>query len=488
MPTLPRATSQQPLSTRSPNIKVDSGSYRMAGEGISKIGQAVSAVGQKFKDLQNLQEYTSASTESKRRLRELEEKAQNDPDIYTMENRYKQDIQKVKEDALKMISDRETQIRFSDELESFAQTKEFNIRSISRAKQVDRSKSTLINDLDQSKLDFYDASSPLERKQLADQTKARLDEYARLGVISEEVAATQKIAWDNEVRIGQVDHDAAINPQLAKDNIEKGVYDLTPKEKEEALNGVAALVKKRKERQEVDRYRNYNVNEENLVKDIVAGKVTVSAIDKLELLGSIGAPEGISKEFAVAARRAITSSGAENPVEVFEDYNELLDEFVNLKIDKKKQRTKKSLEDLASFRVKVLDKYSKGTITATQMTNFLEDTAKAYNDKLDDKAEEDLKASDPTPWWQVYRWTEQYSEDLKAARARISNDMLQRIKGGEDPQEAAAASIEQEKLNTNDLYRLFKNAKPGETIDTPAGPVKFLRFAEDGEPMIEVAQ
>ncbi len=486
MPTLPRATSQQTLNNRSPNVKKDSAAYRVPGESIAQLGQAVSTVGQKFKDLQNLQEYTTASTEGKRRLRELEEKAQQDPDIYTMDTRYKEEIQKVRNDALKMVSDVETQTRFAEEFDNFAQTKEFNIRSISRTKQVDKAKSSLINDIDQSKLDFYGASSPLERKQLADQTKSRLDEYARLGVISEEDATKQKIAWENEVRIGQVSYDASINPELAKDNIEKGVYTLNPKEKEEALNEVASLVKKRQERKEVDLFRSYNANEEKVVQDILAGNKTVSEIDRLELLGSIGASEGISKEFAVAARRAITSSGSENPEQVFNDYNDLLDDFVSLKIDKNKKRTKSSLEDLMKFRVKVMDKYSKGSITAAQMNDFLGDISKAYGEKLDERAKEDLKASDPTPWHVLYDWTKNFSsDDLKASRARIASEMMSRIRGGEDPHEAVRSSIESEKLNTNELYRIFKNAKPGETIDTPAGPVKFVRFAEDGEPIIE---
>ena len=97
-------------------------------------------------------------------------------------------------------------------MENFARTKEFNIRSISRTKQVDRAKATLLNDLDQSKRDFYNAASPLERQQLQDSVGARLDNFASLGVIKKEKAAELKLAWNNEVRLGQVNHDAAINP------------------------------------------------------------------------------------------------------------------------------------------------------------------------------------------------------------------------------------------------------------------------------------
>jgi len=485
MPKIPQATSKQALSGKAPSVKVSPGSFAVTGQAIEKAGKALSVVSARFKDLQNLEEYTSGMTGAKRALKDLEVKAAADPDIYTMDQRYSQEINKIKANAAKGISDRETQIRFGVELDNFSRTKEFNIRTISRGKQIDRSKATLLNDMDQSRQDYYDASSPLERKQLSNQVEFRLSEHARLGVITEKSAAETKKAWDDDVRIGQVSYDASIDPALAKKNIEDGAYKLNAKEKEEALNEVAALVKKREARKEVDLFRGFNANEENVVNQIEDLKV--SDIDRLELMGSIGSPNGISKKFAVVARRAITSAKAENPTVDVGKYNEILDEFVNLKVIKKnkKKRTVSSLEDIMKFRVKVMSSYADGDILQGQMQTFLKDVSQVYADKLTDKAEENLKLADPAPWFDIFDWTKNYSDDLPAARMRIAESMLEKIEGGKDPQEAATLAIDEEKLNSNEMYRLYKGKKKGDPIETPAGTVIFDGLDEDGEPMIK---
>lgn len=488
MAKLPTATSQATLTSKSPGVKVDASEFGRTGKAISKIGEAVSQSAKKFKDLQNLQEYTSASTDAKRKMAELEVQAQNDEDIYTMDERYGRELQKIKDDALNQISDRETQLRFGAELDNLARTKEFNIRSISRTKQVDRSKASLLNDLDQSKRDFYNAGSGLERQQLQDSVMARLDNFASLGVIKKEKAFELGKAWKDEVRLGQVMHDAALNPEMAKDNIEKGVYKLSPEEKEEALNDVADLIKKRKTRQEVALFRGFNKNETDIANAIIDGQMSVADLDQLELLGAIGDSRGISKDFATVARRAIKSDKAEDPTVDVDSYNDILDDFVALKVDKKKKRTKASLEDLMRFRVKVMNKYADGDITSAQMSRFLQDVSQVYSDKLDEKTKENVDLADPTPWYKVYRWTDEYANKVKESRTRIAEKMMEKIEGGMPSSQAADEAIEEEKGQNNPLFNLFKDAKPGDIVDTPAGPVRFIKTAPDGEPMIEAVQ
>jgi len=284
---IPQATSKQTLSGKAPNIKVAPGSFAITGKAITQAGKAISATAARFKDLQNLEEYTAASTTSKIRLEEIAQRAQQDEDIYTIEERYSQEIQKTKSEVLKTISDRESQIRFGAEFDIMAKTKSFNVRSIARGKQIDKSKATLLEDLDQSENDFYGASSPLERKQLSDGVKFRLDEYARLGVVSAESAAEQKKAWDDNVRIGQVSFDANIDPDFAKKNVEDGVYKLNPKEKQEALETINKLSDKKKKEADAIKKAAQDKNMSDAVKTYLTEGLSTDQVNDLLISGQI---------------------------------------------------------------------------------------------------------------------------------------------------------------------------------------------------------
>jgi len=487
MPRLPQTLSRQTLSPRSPNVRVNPQSFASQGRAIEKVGKVVNETAQRFRDLRNLEEYTSSMTEAKRAMQEVQLRAQQDDDIYSIHERYSQELQEIKNNAMEGISDRETQIRFGAELDSLMTTSDFNIRSIEKEKQIDRSKATLLNDIDQSKRDYYNASSPLERQQMRDQVHFRLDEFARLGVISEETAAKNKIAWDDDVRIGQVYHDAALDPEFARENVENGAYDLNAAEKEEALNEIADLVKKRKQRQEVALFRDFNKTEQGVMEAILADKMTVADLDKLELLGEAGVQGGISKDFATVARRAIKSAEAENPKIDLKTYANLLDELKNLAIDPKTDATEATLKDLMKFRVNVLNAYSKGEITESQATNhFLKKAANALADKLDEAVEKDLKENDPTPLIKIYSWTDQYEEDKKEARARIFMEMEQRVLQGQDRKTAVEDSIrhEQERRNPDRAQyeigdtRTNRNGVKGEVVD----------FDDNGDPIWKVVR
>lgn len=287
MPRLPIATSQQTITQKSPNIKVDPSSFGARGRAIEKVGAVISETAKKFKDLQNLEEYTSSMTFAKKEMQDIQVKAENDEDIYTIHQRYSQEIQKVKDRALERISDRETQIRFGAELDAMVLTSDFKVRSIARSKQIDRARGTLLNDIDQSKRDYYNAATPLDRKILQDQVHNRLSEFARLGVINEEAATKHRIAWDNEVRIGQVSYDASINPQMAKDNINAGVYKLNAKEKAEELDKIEKLIDKKEKEAEEALKEAQKENMNGAVKQYLTDTLTLDDVNELFITGKI---------------------------------------------------------------------------------------------------------------------------------------------------------------------------------------------------------
>lgn len=487
MPKIPRAASTQELTTKAPSTKVDIASYAGTGDAIARVGAAVQEVNQKFTDLRNLEEYTRASTTAKKDLSDLENQASQDDDIYTISERYAENIQKVKDNAVDMISDQETKMRFKAEMDLYAQTKQFNINAIARDKQVSQAKGTLLNDMEQAKTDYFNASSPLERAQLMDSTIERINEYTRLGVIDPEMQAKTVKAFKDEVRIGQVHYDMSIDPDLAKANVDAGVYDLNPKEKEEALNDIAAFIKKKQTREEVDLFKSYNVNEQNTAKLLLepGSNMKETDIDRLELLGKIGAPGGISPGFAEVARRTLKSSQTENPTFDIMAYSDLLDQFKSLGI-KDDDSTKASLEDLIKFRSQVMRTYSDGKIAKSDATAFLEKVANSYADKIDSpNSNMGLLGVALGPIYWIYAWAQGNNKEAKEARARVARESFQRINAGEDPRKAVDASIDNEKVRTNENYQRYKDFAVGSIIDTPNGQYKLLGFDTDGEPLVE---
>ena len=103
MPKIPQYQRERRLTTEAPSTQVNAQSFTAQGENIAQIGRALSAVGQRFEELQDIDQLTKAETDAKKRIMELKTQMSQDPDIWTASGRAKEQLRKIGEDTSKGI-------------------------------------------------------------------------------------------------------------------------------------------------------------------------------------------------------------------------------------------------------------------------------------------------------------------------------------------------------------------------------------------------
>lgn len=253
MAKIPEYESQTSLTTRPAANRQDPADAGQSGRNLQALGNRFLEISDKFSQLRDLQQVTDASTEANRQLNDIYLKAQQDPDIWNPQ-KYQREIQRVRDTVGKNIFDAEARLRFQSQFESAAGSTYFNIQKDARSKQVDASKASLVNALDQYEKQYTASGTDQEKKMIRTNMETLLDQYATAGVVSREDVATKKIALRKNLVMSEVKSDLA-KAALGEADIDQVIAKLESGQYENAIGEQLDSTEKLELRDLADRYK-----------------------------------------------------------------------------------------------------------------------------------------------------------------------------------------------------------------------------------------
>lgn len=429
MPQIPQYQRSAKLTTQAPSAQRSESFAGQGGRSIQAMGQALGAVAERMQTIRDMKQLTEAESFANKRLNELQLKAQEDSDIDTMDIRYREEAKKIKEKALSYIDDRLLRERYTKNINFDIESTMLNVEKLQRKRQITATQTNIFDASDQYEQRYLTATNPEERKFYLDKMKELFNKGAAIGVFTPNQARNYKEDYESAWLENRVAKSAEVNPEATIEELkkgEKGAYkDLTPSQRQEFLDYALEIQKKQKEIQELNLKLTQDKTEVELSEKAIKGALTEEDINKAEVKGQIGAPGGITKDFATSLRRLRKSQKAVSPSVKAETFNSLTSDFAKLGIGKYGEATKNKLKNIASFRKAVMDARGRGEITDSVTQRWLKETAIAWNTQLEEKAIEQYKKV--KKGMDVFNWFQErfYEKDrIDEIKARLGQELL----------------------------------------------------------------
>ncbi len=227
MAKIPKLESTGKLTPLSPSIRISGGAG--AGKGLQDIGKVISTTALAFQKIAVENEATTADTESRRRLKELEIEATTSEDLNPQI--FEQRIQAIKQETSAGMKLPLARSKFQQQFDRNSLISGFNIKRTLNSRQVDRSVATLNDNLDAQKFEFINAGSEVEKNKIILDMNSKIDERVRLGVLTAVQGGKLKKGTLKNWSQASIRSAIATNPEVAKKDITDGVFgDLTADE------------------------------------------------------------------------------------------------------------------------------------------------------------------------------------------------------------------------------------------------------------------
>ena len=251
MPNVPRRTAQINLTRQTPEIRInpkieglEGRNLQIAGQSIQQVANTANDINDRFKAVENFNQYTDASLKTNKFFTNLKDQASQDNNLDDYENRYSQEINHFREEAIKGIKDQKTQTKFLSSFEQSALSTQAQIKNTYRKKLIDNQKVALSEQIDLLKESYYNSEGNA-LNQTKEAIKDALTVNSKMGIISREDAFDELKKIESTLEVDRAKRHAELNPDATLEAIEKGVYDFpSPDAKQEAIN-FANEVKKR---------------------------------------------------------------------------------------------------------------------------------------------------------------------------------------------------------------------------------------------------
>ena len=254
MPQIPQFTGKRELSVESPNVKVNASDFGVKGkvgaegEALSKVGNTLMQIGEKFQEIKDENEFTSAQVTSAKRLNDVYLKAQNNPDIWNAGKTAEEDMTKIADESSAKIGNQLVKNKFMASFEMDKMSTSNKINTLLRTKQLDSVSASALEFLDSKEQSLYTALSGNEQEIIKAEMKSKIDEMVTLGAWEKEKAYKEWAKRESDMRTGQVDHDADIDLKGTLEELkkgEKGMYpDLTPDERSKRIDSVGMKIRR----------------------------------------------------------------------------------------------------------------------------------------------------------------------------------------------------------------------------------------------------
>ncbi len=499
MAKIPTEQSTAQITTQAGRVRQGQGvfSSKVAQE-TQKIGDAITAVAQKFEDARALSEKAKADTEGQRRFRALQvlsETSENQDPAF-----YQNQISKIREDTSKLITQPKARAEYQRDFDRDAVLFDFSIQKTLRNRIASEGVANINENTAQLRDNFINGSPEI---QVVAETKADmlLDGAVRNGFITSKEAQIKKADRNKEWQLARIDADIERDASQAIEDLQAGEDGIYADVDAGDRNTKLASANTKLNRDKAIANRNVEVKQEQAESDmaisILDEKVTENDVNQAELLGQVGAVGGISKDFAAAARRAVKSAASVDAKTKGDMFNRLQDEFVALNIKVKTRKgvkkfsTKANVRDIAKFRTNVIEAYNEGSIEPAVGRNWLVAVSnvfdKALNKEVKKEFKEDLESEKidtiQNLWSKISFWSDEFADDKAEVKARLGQEFMGRLMNTEqDGDEIVDDLIVKEQKNKNPNRALYKI---DQTINTPLGPAKVIGFDGDGEPIVD---
>ena len=353
-PTKP--TGPTPVTLARPDIpQADIASVRRPGEDLAAIGAATAKVAQYLQRVADIQKVTSRETELSRQIRDIQQRAENDPNLDKGQD-YLDEINALREGVSEGITDPATRLQFQSRINQSADIANLNIQNTFRAKLVDKSKTDLNDFVDEAREAYFDAGNRNQRVAIKKSALDRIDLMATTGVISKEAALGRKLTLTAEWADLELKRDLQRAPELAERKMALGYYDLNAKQKINAKAKIEEAKKKAEKERDKALLEGQHEVEGATAAELLSGQLTEEKLETLEL------QTGISPEMANVMFAVKISPETVNAVTDDAKYIKLFNKLFSYKDD--------DFEAIKKHRIEILATHALGDLTQKD-TNFL---------------------------------------------------------------------------------------------------------------------
>lgn len=470
MARIPTVISRAEITPRAPAVRRPVAAARRVGEEIVAAGKTLENIGAMYERARDLNQYTKAGTEIDKRLLEIKGKAANTPinsteDFDNIVKTSKEGFQKIRDEVLTKISNPETRLKMGGAFD-ISELKTLNsIKGEGRRRWEDMMKADAMGRFEALKEIYTEENRPEFKEIAKNEIKELMNNHIELGVFKK--APGLKLLRDTLDSLPILDAENMIekDPVEARRMLIKNEFGDVGKEKERLLKLADTTIKRNK--QAAKNIFNFEKDAEeqaasNAIKD--NNITTISQIDKL--------PRA-SESFKEAAKRLVLSKKKLTPVELSFEYTKLLRQRKALNIDKD-GNIEKGLEEIARFRVNLINAWDKGVITESSYKNQLALVDDAYNEDTREIFKTKIRQSrEITGFWEsLFTVFTTFTPILKAKGKGVIEIIEKEVGLPEQQQDDAMTFMDKELTN-----RLLEGEIPEGKVNEVATEIfkKYLR-------------
>lgn len=311
MPVLPEYESRQ--SIRAGAAGAEATFTSGAGQVVQSIGQSMERIGNRWQKAITLNEYNTAKNETRDRINEIMQNANDDRESITPEA-YLKLLDKEEEQEVK-IGDFQTRQMFESEKAFKYDQARVKIQGLFQNKLINHQRQQFSNSTKAARAEYLAGSSEIERanslREYGELLQANLDS----NIITEEEFQSELADigdWEKDRALMQV----GSNPQFVIENIDQ--YALSEKDKNEVFNVAKASIK-RAEYVNIIATLTRQVENENTMMEMVFTDKSMDLGEKLVIINQQELMGDITQQKATQARRYLKSVDKLNSISNDED-------------------------------------------------------------------------------------------------------------------------------------------------------------------------
>jgi len=224
MPRIPTYISKEPARAASPK-QLPLNLYALPYLEMERAGKEVALIGQDLKEAHRAGIYSQNISESASYLQNLALEFEQDPDIWTIEDRAKKAVEDFKNRRLKELKDPVVAKNFAFAYDKLALTKMAGITGSARKRQANLNKAQTIGSLDALEGIYHKATSTAEAAQILAQMKGIIMGQAQAGILDYTEAQSEWKKRVSRMAGAEVREDIWENPREAHEALVKDKYD-----------------------------------------------------------------------------------------------------------------------------------------------------------------------------------------------------------------------------------------------------------------------
>lgn len=434
--------------------QVPGAEQRMAagpGKALEMMGEAGQKIAQTIERASLLQEVTKAENFLDERLRDIQNRASQDPDVSDANmQKYMEEADSAVHDSGDIITIPFERGLFNQKSSSRASISKTSIQNHFLKQKISLGKEQLDIYTNNRMNDFIEAKNSMEKERAVLERDLKIKESVEAGYLTAGDAVKMKDSMDKEWAKAQVEYDIATNPEMAEELLKKKIYpDIPEKERVNLLSKATAAKQKQIKDAETEMQFKQIENEAELMTNVAIGEMDLSSVPAItKMIGD----QTIRPELGEAAIRAIMT-----PINKF-DMKEDDTAFVNMIESVFRADDPKKINDVMKD---VLNGYSNNKIHSRTMA-LLAQTAKRIGEpKQEAKKRQELERSH-------YERVTQYADENGLDRAAMAKTYASNLVKDVSPQEAADIAIEDGIIKVDPTYSRRDESKKNE------GPVKMV--------------